>query len=311
MPRPEDEQRAQLEQNAKLDAHQDTALQRKTEQATDHLGQELRDTLDRMQKSGDLGAERREQLQQVFDQNLDAVERAADALKDTSDEIRRDVVSALRGHNDPAETIDRLEERAAEAQRTLDTQVDRDASFQEQAQQDTNHADARADLEDIARAKDLIEGLQAARETLQSIQDVEQKAQAGREAEAGREAQLKGERLEARAAEALRQRGFEVRQWNQKLRDTEIDLMMTTPEGMFGVLVGGNAKGLLFDKMNEESVAKSLDRFQRADDVLSDPDGPFRGEAAGAKMAFEASTTDPRVVERFREEIGRDRVLLF
>ncbi len=121
---------------------------------------------------------------------------------------------------------------------------------------------------------------------------------------------LTGEARELAAETSLRKSGFDVRRWNQEFGNTEIDLMMSTPRGRYGVLVGGEAKAMRNGRIDDDAVRDSVDKYRRAQELLTDPDGPFRGDGAGAMMAFPKGT-DKRVIERFIQEIGADRILLF
>lgn len=121
---------------------------------------------------------------------------------------------------------------------------------------------------------------------------------------------ITGELREIAAEDGLRKQGFDVRRWNQEFGDTEVDLMMTTGRGRYGVLVGGEAKAMRNGKIDEDAVRDSLEKFRRADDLLKDPDGPFRNDGAGAIMAFPKGT-DRRVIDRFIKELGHGRVMTF
>lgn len=128
--------------------------------------------------------------------------------------------------------------------------------------------------------------------------------------DAGDVARLTGEARELAAETSLRKSGLDVRRWNQEFGNTEIDLMMSTPQGRYGVLVGGEAKALRNGRIDEDAVRDSVDKYRRAQELLTDPDGPFRGDGAGAMMAFPKGT-DRRVIDRFIQEIGAHRILLF
>jgi hypothetical protein len=76
------------------------------------------------------------------------------------------------------------------------------------------------------------------------------------------------------------------------------------------VLVGADAKALRNNQIDEAAVNASLDRYYRARDAAIDPDGPYKNDGAGALMAFPAGT-DPRVIARFEEALGRRNVIVF
>jgi hypothetical protein len=86
--------------------------------------------------------------------------------------------------------------------------------------------------------------------------------------------------------------------------------MLSTPRGRYGVMVGGDAKGLRNGALDEGAIQESLRAFRRADEALRDVDGPFRADGLGAVMAFPRGT-DPRVLDRFIQELGPQRVLMF
>lgn len=126
----------------------------------------------------------------------------------------------------------------------------------------------------------------------------------------GDAARLSGEARELAAERALQARGLDARRWNLEIGDTDIDLLMSTPQGRYGVLVGGDAKALRNGVIDEDLVAHSLERYRRARDVVTDADGPLRADGAGVMMAFPRGT-DQRVIDRFRQEIGAHNVLVF
>jgi hypothetical protein len=126
----------------------------------------------------------------------------------------------------------------------------------------------------------------------------------------GTAARLTGEARELAAEREFQRLGMDARRWNQEINGTDIDLMLSTPRGRYGVMVGGDAKGLRNGALDEGAIQESLRAFRRADEALRDVDGPFRADGLGAVMAFPRGT-DPRVLDRFIQELGPQRVLMF
>ena len=126
----------------------------------------------------------------------------------------------------------------------------------------------------------------------------------------GTAARLCGEARELAAERALQARGLEARRWNIEVGDTDIDLLMQTPRGSYGVLVGGDAKALRGGMVDEGVVQETLERVRRAREVVQDVDGPLRADGVDVMMAFPRGT-DQRVIDRFTQELGRQNVILF
>lgn len=128
---------------------------------------------------------------------------------------------------------------------------------------------------------------------------------------AGTAARVIGDRREDIAEAALQRQGFDVQRANLDIGTTDFDLVMTTPRGRQAVLVGGNRKAMENGELSQAAIDEAVDRFHRARDAALDPDGPFRADGAGALMAFDRATTDPRVIDAFIERLGRGNVLTY
>ena len=129
--------------------------------------------------------------------------------------------------------------------------------------------------------------------------------------DAGTAARTLGAAREEAAAAAFQARGLDAHPANIVFNNTDIDVVLNTPQGRYAVLVGGDAKALRNGAIDEGAVQETLDRFRRAAEAAQDVDGPFRADGVGALMAFPRATTDPRVIERFIQELGPRSVMLF
>lgn len=127
----------------------------------------------------------------------------------------------------------------------------------------------------------------------------------------GGAARLAGAAREDRAEAFLQNLGFDARRANLETNGTDIDIILTTPNGRYAVLVGGDRKAMVDGQIDDAAVQETLERFRRAEEAALDPDGPFRTDGAGAKLMFERETTDPRVIDRFIEELGPAAVIVF
>jgi hypothetical protein len=117
------------------------------------------------------------------------------------------------------------------------------------------------------------------------------------------------------AVASLRASGMhDARVWEQQFSRgsnkmaTDIDAMATFPDGRYGVLVGGNAKGMTGGAFDPAKMEHALDAVRQARDILTDPD-TMRG-FAGVKVMLPRDT-DARVIDAFVKEVGARNVIPF
>lgn len=118
------------------------------------------------------------------------------------------------------------------------------------------------------------------------------------------------------AAAALRRNGIaDARVWNQELGGTtaraatDIDVMATFPDGRYGILVGGDAKGMRNGVFSPETMAQSLEAVRTARGILTDPDELGRA-FVGVKVMVPANT-NRQVIDAFVNEVGAANVIPF
>jgi hypothetical protein len=130
-------------------------------------------------------------------------------------------------------------------------------------------------------------------------------------ADLGTAARTLGQAREEAAAAAFQAKGFDAQVANIVTHNTDIDVVLNTPQGRYAMLVGGDAKAMTKGQLDEAKIQETLDRFRRAEEAALDVDGPFRADGVGALMAFPRDTTDPRVIDRFIQELGARSVMVF